>query len=115
MSDNVLIILIVAAAVVLVLFMFRGQLKKFRIKADKDGLESTLETKPDNVSLTQNPTKQTGSSMSVSDNKLLGKNNQISVSTSSPAPKHMDVDENLLAGEGQKIDITTGPKDESQG
>jgi hypothetical protein len=115
MSDNVLIVLIVAAAVVVVLFMFRGQLKKFRIKADKDGVESTLETKPENLSQPGKPASRSGSSMSVSENKLLGKNNQISVSTSSPAPKHMDVDDNLLAGEGQKIDITTGPKDESQG
>ena len=45
MSDMVLITLIVAVAVIILLFMFRRRLSHFGIKANKEGIEAELETR----------------------------------------------------------------------
>ena len=46
MSDTAIIVLIVAAAVIVALFIFRRQLSKFIFKASREGLEAELTTHP---------------------------------------------------------------------
>jgi hypothetical protein len=65
MSDTVLIVIIITAAVLLILFMFRNQLSRFLFKANKDGVEAELETKetPGSPASTGSPTAQPGASV----------------------------------------------------
>ena len=92
MSDTVLIVLIVAVVVAVVLFMFRQQLKRFLFKANKDGIEATLETR-DASRRSAGPR-----GVSISRNVQAGKGNVIDVGRSDA-----NVSENLQQGEDNVI------------
>jgi len=53
MSDTVVIVLIVVVAIIVILFLFRKQMSRFFIKANKEGLEAQLETHRENQSHTK--------------------------------------------------------------
>ena len=100
MSDTVLVVLIVAATVIVVLYMFRRQLSAFLFKANKDGLEAELKTHaPDET--------KTGDShgVQISGNRLVGKENEIEIGRDD-----VGVDDNILLGKKQKIQVKPDPK-----
>jgi len=107
MSDQVLIVLIVAAAIVIVLYLFRDRLKKFTIKGSQDNLEANLEAYKDTA---QNEPGAAGQSygVNISGNKQVGKDNKIKVAQSS-----VNVSDNTQMGQGQEIRVDANPSGES--
>ena len=86
MSDTVLIVLVVAVAVVIVLWMFRSSLSRFKLRAREDGFEAELQTREEGTAVQKD-------GVSVSRNKLFGKN-KIDVKG-----QDASVDDNLAVGE----------------
>ena len=105
MSDNVLIVLIIAVTVIAVLFLFRRQLSAFLFKAGKDGLEAELKVHDPSESNKEGDSHK----VQISRNKLIGKENEIKV-----AQNNVGVDDNLLLGEKQKIEVEPAPGKEKK-
>jgi hypothetical protein len=82
MSDPVLIALIIAAAVVIALIIFRRQLGSFLFKATKDGIEAELKT-------------QTHAAVDGTSNSTAGRSN----------PVNVNIKRNRLFGWGNRIDV----------
>jgi hypothetical protein len=107
MSDTVIITLIVAVAVLVVLYIFRNQLKDFIFNVNKEnGLHTELHTH-DPQPTPQNHQGAASSSqpaprLSVSGNTMRGRDQEIAV-------RHTDaaVDNNKLIGRNQDITVTT--------
>ena len=94
MSDTVLIALIIAAAVVVVLFLFRKQLHRFSLKASGKGLETKLEARTPTAS----PERQAG--ITIRGSRQVGEGNIIDVGRSG-----VNVEDNTQLGTEQKIVI----------
>ncbi len=108
MSDTVLIALIVAVAVGVVLYIFRGQLSKFVLKFGKEGLETELTThSPQDTSAPSQAVSSAAPrpSVIVRGNIQEGADHVIDVRRD-----NVEVIENLQEGERQEISV--GP-DES--
>lgn len=103
MSDSVWIVLIIAGAVVLVLFLFRKQLSSFLFKANKEGVEAELKTRKQEMDRSAKTGRGAGVTIRV--NKQIGKGNVIDVGT----PK-TDVEDNLQLGNDQKIRSRSEPE-----
>jgi hypothetical protein len=103
MSDPVRIALIVAAAVVIALIIFRRQLSSFLFKATKDGIEAELKTH------TQSPSGSAGdspagrpksASVNIKRNRLFGWGNRIDVERDD-----VNVEENTQLGGNQELTV----------
>jgi hypothetical protein len=94
MNDTVLTVLIVAVAVIVVLFMFRRQLSRFFLRADKKGLEARLET--------HNPgaIAKRSDSITIKGNQQVGADNAIAIERS-----NVNMADNLQLGERQRITV----------
>lgn len=100
MDNTVWIVLIVAGAVLLVLFMFRGVLSKFFLKANREGVEAGIETRESHPVA---PTSEADShpyAVNISRNKQLGMDNKIDV-----AQSNVNISDNTQAGRGQAIEV----------
>ena len=97
MSDSVIIAIVIAAVVLVVLYLFRGSLSRFFLKAGPDGLETELEAhqKNPNTSLTN---AKSDSGESIKGNKMFGSKNKISV-----GQEDVSVQDNYQIGEKQEI------------
>lgn len=106
MSDIVIIALIIAAVIVIALIIFRKQLSRFFFKAGPAGVEAEMETRePGSMaspSASQEPSSAAGerASVTISDNKQIGKQQKIDVGRPDVA-----VTDNLQLGEGQQITV----------
>lgn len=98
MSDTVLIVLIVVAAVIVVLWMFRSSLSRFFIKANKEGMEAELQTHDNHEQNEGTPGERPD--VNVRSNWQVGRGNKIRVSG-----KEADVSDNRQLGEDQDITI----------
>jgi hypothetical protein len=98
MNDTVWIVLIVALAVVVVLFIFRSSLSSFFLKANKEGLEAKLQTHEpaDNQA---NPAPSS-SGVTISGNRQLGDRNKIVVERD-----QVNVRDNVQTGRRQEIEV----------
>jgi hypothetical protein len=105
MSDNVQIVLIIVAALVIVLFIFRKQLSDFRFKGGKEGVDMQLKTRKDAAQIAPGQPGEKQAGTSVNRNKLWGKGNEINLEGTNAS-----VDENQLIGEEQKINVKSGTK-----
>lgn len=94
MSDSVQIALIVAVCVLVVLIVFRNQIKNFFFRAGPGGVETKFTTK-DRKGLTDPKTGVT-----ITGNRQVGKKNQIGVERGG-----VNVSDNLQKGEEQKINV----------
>ncbi len=95
MSDSVLITLIIA--VVVVLYIFRRQLKSFFIRADASGLEAELTThSPEGQPALNQPPSRPG--VEISGNVMKGQRHTIKAS------RDASVRENLMEGRDHEID-----------
>lgn len=103
MSDTVLIVLIIAVAVIVVLWMFRSSLSRFFIKANKEGMEAELQTHDNHEQTEGIPGERPD--VNVESNWQVGRGNKIYVSS-----KEADVSDNRQLGEDQGITV----KDEKQ-
>ena len=101
MSETVWIVLIIAIAVIVVLFMFRGALARFFLKASQDGFEAELETREQE--LTGSQAGQSTASTNISSNWQIGRENKIDVGQADT-----NVSDNLQIGSEQ--DITARPQ-----
>jgi hypothetical protein len=103
MNDTVLIVAIVAAAVVIVLYVFRRQLSEFVFKATRSGVEAQLKTHAPDAGASTGEPAPTRSTV-VSGNRLVGRRNTIDVEG-----RDAEVSDNTLAGSDQGIDVSTRP------
>ena len=94
MSERVWIFLIVATAVVVVVFLLRKQLKTLLFKGG--GIEAGLDTHGSLASTDATPNRQ--ASVNISGNKLIGKRQGIEVTRTD-----VNVSDNKLKGEDQEI------------
>lgn len=106
MSDNVLIVLIVAIALIIVLFIFRKQLSNFRFRGGKEGVDMEIKTRKETVTNGSSQSRRNSNRTSVSRNKLWGRGNKINVQKDG----NVTVDDNQLVGEDQGIDVKTEKK-----
>ncbi len=101
MSDAVLITLVIAAAVIVVLFLFRDQLKAFIFKANREGVEAQLHTyEPQQDKPSQMADAAPNPDVVISGNELMGTGNEIDVGRSS-----VQIDKNVLSGDEGKIRV----------
>jgi hypothetical protein len=100
MSDPVLITLIVAIAVIVVLILFRRQLSDFLFKANKEGVEAHLKTHDP-----QDSQSAHSHGVQIRRNRLVGRDNEIEVQQ-----EDVGVDENLVLGKEQKIQVKSKRK-----
>lgn len=101
MDSTVWIALIIAAAVIVILFMFRPALKKFFLRADQGGIEAGIETRE--VPAAQPSTDATPNqahAIEISHNKLMGAKQKISVGRSD-----VKVSDNTQIGHNQAIEV----------
>jgi hypothetical protein len=105
MSESIWIVLIVAATVVVVLFMFRGALANFFLKASQDGFEAGLETH-DPAPTDDSPAPGEGG-VNITGNWQVGWKSKIGVNR-----KDVNVSDNLQLGPEQ--DITVHPDTDSE-
>lgn len=101
MDNAVWIALIVAAAVIVVLFMFRRDIRKFFVKASRDGVEAGLETRDPGQSTPPGgvaPGRTAG--VNVKGNKQIGAGNKISVGQS-----NVNIEDNAQVGHDQSIEV----------
>ena len=101
MSETVWIVLIIAIAVIVVLFMFRGALARFFLKASQDGFEAELETREQGPTGSQ--AGQSSAGTNISGNWQVGRQNKIDV-----GQPDTNVSDNLQLGREQ--DITARPQ-----
>ena len=94
MSDTVLVVLIIAITVIVVLILFRKQLSRFFIRANKEGVEAELQTHE------QEKPAGEKAGVSISGNKQIGRDNVIDVGRD-----NVEVEDNLQLGEGQQIKV----------
>lgn len=99
MSDAVLVVIIVTVAVFLVLLLFQKRLRSFLFRADRDGIEAQLK-----VDKTAPKQKSSKSGTTVSGNKLIGRGNKVGA-----RGKSVDVSENILLGENQELAAESTP------
>jgi hypothetical protein len=110
MSDNVLMVLIVAAAVVVVLFIFRDRLTGFRLKANQTGVETELTAQERERA---RPVEKAGDGLSpqagvdVSENVQVGERQEIRVRKSGLWDR-IRVRGNKQLGRDQKISVEVG-------
>jgi hypothetical protein len=102
MSETTWIVLIVTAAVIVVLWMFRGTLSRFFLRANRDGVEAELQTR-ESEGTPSAPSPAPG--VNISGNRQLGKDNEIAVGRD-----NVNVSDNLQAGEEQSIDVKADKK-----
>ena len=110
MSDTVWVVLIVAAAVVVILYMYRGQLKDFFIKASQGGVEGGLSThSPNGTSASQNASAASPADpgVDVSDNLLAGAQHAIQVRKMG-LWERIRVSGNKMLGRGSRISVEVG-------
>lgn len=98
MDNSVWIVLIVAVAVIVVLYMFRGALSKFFLKANRNGVEAGLETRE--MPSSGMPDTNSPHKVNISGNKQIGAEQKINV-----AQSDVNVSDNLQAGRKQSIDV----------
>lgn len=96
MSEKVMIASIVGAVVIIVLLMFRRQLKHFLFKAGKDGLEAQLDTHDQPTGGGSGAAGASG--VHIDDNSQLGSDNLIDVGR-----EDASINRNKLWGKGNKI------------
>lgn len=99
MSETVWIVLMICTTVILVavfaLPQLRSVLKVFKMRANKQGVTATIETKSDPSVMTDgntlvgkdNKIKATGRDVSARENTMVGVGNQIEVKSSQPRTK----------------------------
>lgn len=101
MDNAIWIVLIVAVAVIVVLFMFRRDIRKFFLKASRDGVEAGLETRdPGQVFPPGGVPTGRAPGVTIKGNKQIGTKNEISVSRSS-----VNVEDNTQLGRDQSIEV----------
>jgi hypothetical protein len=102
MDSTIWIALIVAAAVIIVLFMFRRDIRKFFVKASRDGVEAGLETRDPAPS----PPPAAGGApgrapgVNIKGNTQAGAGNRIGV-----AQSDVNVEDNKQLGRDQSIEV----------
>ena len=104
MSDNVMIVLVIAIALIVILFIFRKQLSNFHFRGGRDGVDMELKTRKETSTAASAQSGRKSSGTSVSRNTLWGRKNKINVQNSGKA----SVDENKVVGEEQEINV--GPE-----
>lgn len=101
MSDQVLTVLIVTVAVLVVLYLFRRQLRRFVFKVNEGGIHAELETH-DPTRASDGPRQPAmpskGGSVNIIRNRQIGKGNVIEVGRD-----NVNVDDNTQLGQDQKI------------
>ena len=97
MSDSVLVTLIITIAFVVVLYIFRDQLKSFFIKVTRRGIQAELTTHPPDAqpALNQPPPRP---GVEISGNVMKGQRHTIKAS------RDASVRENLMEGRDHEID-----------
>lgn len=108
MSDSVLIVLIVALAVIVVLYMFRRQLGNFAFRANRQGLEAQLSTRqPDAPEEAAAPAPSPG--VVISGSVQRGRGHKIQVSRD-----NVQVRDTLQQGQGHEISAGVGIEDKGR-
>ena len=106
MNSTVWIVLIVAAAVIVILYMFRGTLSRFFLKANKEGLEAELETRePTDATSASAGKGVSGHSINISGNRQIGRDNEIAVERPG-----VNIIDNLQVGDEQTIQVEADRK-----
>jgi hypothetical protein len=100
MSQPVQITLIAAVTVVIVLYIFRRQLKDFIFKFNREGVDAHLSTHEPEPGREAVPASTGKASTRVSGNRLVGRDQRIDVRKS-----NTDVSENLMMGRDQVIAV----------
>jgi hypothetical protein len=95
MNPKVQIVLIIAAAVVIVLIIYKNRLSKFKLKANEKGVETELNAD-------DGKTQGNNDGIVISGNKQIGKDNKIKVSSLNKAK----IDKNTQKGDRQEIDVS---------
>ena len=98
MDSTIWIALIIAVAVVVVLFMFRRDIRKFFVKASRDGVEAGLETRDPNQNTPEVADRSYG--VNIKGNTQAGSGNKISV-----AQSDVNVEDNAQVGRDQSIEV----------
>jgi len=98
MSDTGLIVLIIAVAVVVVLYIFRNQLSRFFIKANQEGITAELETREPSAKSTEK------AGVRISRSRQFGKGNILEVQRDDVV-----IEDPLQVGKVQKISVTSDP------
>lgn len=101
MDTTIWIALIVAVAVIVVLFMFRRNIRKFFVKASRNGIEAGLETRDPSQSPPPAeiaPVHPYG--VNIKGNTQAGSGNKISVGQS-----NVNVEDNTQVGRDQSIEV----------
>jgi len=96
-SDKAIIVSAVALAIVVILFLVRERLSRFAFKANRDGLETEIET---NLPRGDAGTAARARSIRVSNNRQEGTGHRIEVARGS-----VEVEGNIQAGSDQKISV----------
>jgi hypothetical protein len=102
-SETVWIVLIIAVAVIVVLYMFRGALASFFLKATQEGFEAGLETREQPPSDDQ--AEHSPADVNVSDTWQIGRKNKIAVGRSDT-----NVSKSRQIGEEQEITVEPDTK-----
>jgi hypothetical protein len=101
MNDAIWIALIIAGAIIVVLYMFRGVLARFFFKAGHEGVEASLETRDQTTgSATASPTPPPRAGVNISGNQQIGRENKIEVGR-----QDVNVSDNTQLGEKQEIKV----------
>ena len=100
MNEKIILWSIVALTVLIVLFMFRRQLKHFLFKAGSEGIEARLDTYEKESNRRESDQIQTPGTINISRNRQVGKNNKIEV-----AQENVNVTENKQLGSNQEIKV----------
>ncbi len=102
MNDTVWIALIIALAVIVVLWMFRPVLSRFFLKVGKEGVEADLETRERS---SQQPTTFRRFLTNVSRNWQIGRGNKVRIEQSGT-----NFEGNVQAGEEQEYEVISPDK-----
>ena len=106
MDNTTWIVLIVAVAIIVVLFMFRRDIRKFFVKASRDGVEAGLETRDPGQSPPPVATPPGHPrSVNIKGNTQAGSGNKISV-----AQPNVNVEDNKQLGRDQSIEVKPNRK-----
>jgi hypothetical protein len=112
MSDTVLIVLIIALAVIIVLFAFRGALSRFFLKASREGFEAELQTRDpaggQQSELPKEAAEPPSPGVNISGNVQRGSGHRIAVNR-----PDVNVSDNEQSGRDQSIEVGSDqPTDE---